>query len=256
MPRVARKDIYTNYIHLIVQGINKEYIFKKDEWKEEYIKIIQTKIKNTNIKIMAYCIMDNHAHFLVYYTKIEELSELMKKVNTTYAMRYNTINKRKGFVFRDRYYTQSILNKKQLYNCLVYIHRNPINAQICNEMENYKYSSYNEYIKERRIIDKDSCRLIFGTNNNYKDNFEFIHRNKEKIEDIKEIIEYQNIKKETISKYKKQINESLNNNEEIIGELLLEIRHKYGVSLREMSKMFSINKDKLNKYIHKVIDDT
>lgn len=254
MPRIARKDIYTNYIHLIVQGINREYIFEKEEWKEEYLKILKSKIKETNIKILAYCVMSNHAHFLLYYTQTEELSELMKKVNTTYAMRYNRINKRKGFVFRDRFFTQPILNENQLFNCLIYIHRNPINAKICNDMASYKYSSYNEYIKERKIIDEDSYRLIFGTNNNYMDNFEFIHRNKEKIEDIKEIIEYENIKKETISKYTKQINESLNNNETTIGELLLEIRQKYGISLREMSKMFNINKDKLNKYIHKVID--
>ena len=126
MPRNARKDIGSNYVHLIIQGINREYIFQEQEWKEEYIKILKSKIEN--IEILAYCIMDNHAHFLIYYTKLEELSELMRKVNTTYAMKYNKINKRKGFVFRDRFFTQPILNEMQLYNCLVYIHKNPINA--------------------------------------------------------------------------------------------------------------------------------
>ena len=45
----------------------------------------------------------------MYYTKLEELSSLMRKVNTTYAMRYN---KRKGFVFRGRFFTQAILDEK------------------------------------------------------------------------------------------------------------------------------------------------
>ena len=255
MPRIARKDIYTNYIHLIVQGVNREYIFKKDEWKEEYIKIIKTKIKETDIKILAYCIMDNHAHFLIYYTKIEELSELMKRVNTTYAMRYNAINKRKGYVFRDRYYTQAILNEKQLYNCLVYIHKNPINAKVCNNMENYKYSSYMEYKKERKIIDGESPKLIFGISKNYMDTFEIIHNRNNLIYDIKEIVEDNYLSKDTICRYDNEIKNKLNNNEEQIGTILLEIRHKYGISLREMSKIFNINKDKLNKYIHKVIDN-
>ena len=39
MPRSARKDIGSNYVHLIIQRINREYIFQKQEWKEEYIKI-------------------------------------------------------------------------------------------------------------------------------------------------------------------------------------------------------------------------
>ena len=37
MPRKGRKHINSNYIHLIVQGINRESIFKKDTWKEEYL---------------------------------------------------------------------------------------------------------------------------------------------------------------------------------------------------------------------------
>ena len=120
MPRKARKTTESNYSHLIVQGINKEYIFQNKEWKEEYIKILKDKIEDTNVEILAYCIMDNHAHFLTYYKKIENLSSLMRKVNTTYAMRYNKVNKRVGFVFRDRFFIQPILNEKQLCNCLVY----------------------------------------------------------------------------------------------------------------------------------------
>ena len=34
MPRNARKNIETNYIHLIVQGINREYIFEKKNIKK------------------------------------------------------------------------------------------------------------------------------------------------------------------------------------------------------------------------------
>ena len=44
MPRNARENIKTNYIHLIVQGINREYIFEKEEYKEEFIKIIGEKV--------------------------------------------------------------------------------------------------------------------------------------------------------------------------------------------------------------------
>ena len=33
MPRLARNLLPSNFVHLIVQGINKEYIFEKDSWK-------------------------------------------------------------------------------------------------------------------------------------------------------------------------------------------------------------------------------
>lgn len=253
MPRSARKDIGSNYVHLIIQGINREYIFQKREWKEEYIKTLKSKAKN--IEILAYCIMDNHAHFLIYYTKLEELSELMRKVNTTYAMKYNKINKRKGFVFRDRFFTQPILNEVQLYNCLVYIHKNPINAGICLNMSDYYYSSYKEYIREKRLITNNGIKLLFGSEHKYIEQFNVIHNELQEIEDIKDVMDYEYDIEEVLEKYKNEFNEDLTKDEVKFGRILLEVRQKCGISLREMEKIFGINKDKLNKCIHKVIDN-
>ncbi len=256
MPRNARKNIESNYVHLIIQGINREYIFQKNEWKENYIKILKAKIANTNVEILAYCIMDNHAHFLIHYEKLEEISNLMRKVNTTYAMRYNTINKRVGFVFRDRFFTQPILDELQLYNCLVYIHKNPIKAGICFQMQDYNYSSYNEYIKEKKLITDNSIKLLFGSKYKYREQFNTIHRELQEIEDIKDVMEYEYNIEELLRKYENKIKGNLVENEREFGNLLLEMRQKYGISLREMSNIFKINKDTLNRYIHKIIDNS
>ena len=32
MPRIARRDLNTAFLHVMVQGVNKEYIFYKDEY--------------------------------------------------------------------------------------------------------------------------------------------------------------------------------------------------------------------------------
>ena len=255
MPRKARKDIKSNYVHLIIQGLNRENIFRKKEWKENYIKILKNKIENMNIEILAYCIMDNHAHFLIHYKILEEISDLMRKVNTTYAMRYNKINNRVGFVFRDRFFTQPILDEMQLYNCLVYIHKNPVKAGICLKMQDYNYSSYNEYIKEKNLITDNSIKLLFGSKYEYIEQFNAIHSKSQEIEDIKDVVEYEDSKEELLKKYENNIKENIAENEVEFGKLLLEMRQKCGIPLREMSNIFKINKDKLNKYIHKIIDN-
>ncbi len=51
------------------------------------------------------------------------------------------------------------------------------------------------------------------------------------------------------------LKKNLVKDEEKFGRLLLEMRQKCVISLREMSNIFNINKDKLNKYIHKIIDN-
>ena len=39
MPRTARKNLNTPFLHVMVQGVNKEYIFYNDEYKKEYLRI-------------------------------------------------------------------------------------------------------------------------------------------------------------------------------------------------------------------------
>ena len=142
MARKSRKNIYTSFFHIMVQGINKEYIFKSDKYKKKYLEFLNKANGNTNIDIIAYCIMTNHAHFLIRCDDIEKVSYLMKKTNTSYAKYYNNAEKRVGYVFRDRYKIQEIMNQKHLYLCADYIHNNPIKAKMCATPKEYKYSSF------------------------------------------------------------------------------------------------------------------
>lgn len=129
MPRKARKNMNSNYFHVIVQGMNKEAIFNKELYIRKYLKELKLKSQEyDNIKILAYCMMNNHAHLLIFTKEIESLSKFMQRINNSYSNFYNKINNRVGFVFRDRYYTQEILDQRQLYTCLRYIHNNPVKA--------------------------------------------------------------------------------------------------------------------------------
>ena len=78
----------------MVQGINKEYIFNQEIYIKKYLKFLKENQKQTNLKIIAYCIMTNHAHLLIKAENIQELSKFMQKVNSSYARYYNYMEKR------------------------------------------------------------------------------------------------------------------------------------------------------------------
>lgn len=139
----------SSFFHVIIQGHKKEYIFRKERYIYQYVKLIRKYIKETNLTIIAYCIMQNHVHFLIQVKdNIEELSKFFHKLNTMYARYYNYMEEgRVGHVYRDRFLSEPITSHRYLVQCIKYIHFNPVKAKIVKRCEDYKFSSYRFFKK-------------------------------------------------------------------------------------------------------------
>ena len=88
MSRIPKKYMNTSFFHIMIQGINKEYIFKEEKDIKKYIKIIkETKeeIEGIALQIVAYCIMNNHVHLLIYTNDKQCLTKFMHRTNLMYA---------------------------------------------------------------------------------------------------------------------------------------------------------------------------
>ena len=221
MPRFSRGSINTTYFHVMTQGINRSYIFDKPEDIKYYIKIMYELMKEHNLKIIAYCIMNNHTHMLIHVEKIEVLSKYMQRLNIKYGMYYNKKYNRVGFLFRDRYKSEGIYSEKQYYTCIKYIYDNPVKAGICTEPEKYPYSNYKKV--PNKMID---------------DNYSFIDTEEEKENDyfneIERFLKDKNIKLEKLK----------DNTYEL--EILVKIlRKKYKISLRKIAEILNIGREKI-----------
>ena len=194
IPRVARKNLDTPYIHVMVQGVNKEYIFYKNEYIEKYLNIIKENKENYNFTVMAYCIMNNHSHFLIYTEDINDLSKFMHKTNLLYAQMYNREENRCGVLFRNRYRAEPIYDKRHLINCIKYIHNNPVKAKLVSKCEEYKYSSYKDYKNNSGVAKSKIVKETFGSECNFSELFyevadiKFMDIDNESIEEKKEYI--------------------------------------------------------------------
>lgn len=167
MNRVPRSVNEKGFFHVMVQGINKKYIFEKSIDKEEYLSLLLRYKNNFKILLLAYCIMDNHAHVLIYTDEIDEMSRYMRIVNSKFAREYNKSSERVGYVFRDRFNSEYIDTKDYLLKCLNYIHMNPVKAKMVNNPEEYKYSSYNNFIKKCGNVNNEVIKKIFDNEENY-----------------------------------------------------------------------------------------
>lgn len=113
MARIRKENMNTSFFHIMVQGINKEYIFDSIKDRNQYLKIMKETREKIDIAILAYCVMSNHTHILFHEQKIENLTKYMHRVNLLYAKYYNKKYNRVGYVFRDRYKTQPIYSERR-----------------------------------------------------------------------------------------------------------------------------------------------
>lgn len=203
MPRVSRKSLKSNYFHIITQGIEKRYIFEKENHKKTYKKLLLEKLELYDLSILAYCIMDNHAHILIHTKEIETLSKYMQSVNTSFAIYYNKSNKRVGYVFGNRFKSEEIKTLSHLHRTFIYIHLNPVAAGMCQYPYQYFYSSYNDYIKMKSIASADNIELLKFVPENFSKVFEFIHSIRVKGIEY-EKIRTKRIKEERIEEYIKK----------------------------------------------------
>ena len=248
MPRIARKNINTPFVHVMVQGINKEYIFENKNDIELYLSLINKNIKNYKLTIMAYCMMNNHAHFLIYTEDIKELGRFMKICNLQYVQIYNRERNRVGVLFRNRYRTEPIYNTKYLINCIKYIHENPVKAKIVDKCEDYKYSSYNDYKNNVGVTQSKIVKEIFGEKCNYlkifNESFEM-----RQIDVSEESEDANNYISEGIKGYKQEYHVSLEeilSNREVFIKLLVYLKENCHIKYTEIMNFFEISKSTLN----------
>lgn len=245
MARIPRKDIKEPFVHVMVQGINKEHIFNQEVNIKKYLKEMKKFLMETNILVIEYCIMSNHAHFLMYVKNMNSLTKLMHKVNLKFANYYNKKNDRVGYVFRERFKVQSIKTQEHLYMCIKYIRENPVKANICDNIEAYRYTGLNQDYFENKIVAENLIEVLLkmeGLKEADETNFLFIEE-----EQDKKIL------------CKKLVDDFLNENEiellrliknkKLLTKIVKSLSLDYRISFKIMEEIMQCSREKLRQLI-------
>lgn len=109
------------------------------------------------VDIIAYCLMPNHLHLLLKQVKNKGISNFMSNFANSYTRYFNTVRKRIGPLFQGKFKAIRVETDEQLIHLSRYIHLNPYSSSVVktlNELENYPYSSFPEYLD---LIKTDRC---------------------------------------------------------------------------------------------------
>lgn len=178
------------YYHLYNRGVNKMIIFNDNFDYERFQKLLyltnsketsklsdinkssipvwEEKRGNTLVNIGAYCLMPNHFHLLIKSKNKEDTARFLQRLQLSYSKYFNSKNSRTGSLFQGKSKAEHIIGENYLKYLFSYIHLNPIKIiqkdwrdkgikeinKVKSFLSKYKYSSYNDFIEEKRNVSK------------------------------------------------------------------------------------------------------
>ncbi len=151
MPRKPREKSSTGIYHVMARGVDGQNIFHDDKDKQRYINIMSRYKDICQYKLYGYCLMSNHVHLLIKEHE-QTVSQIMKRIGTSYVYWHNLKYDRSGHLFQGRFKSESVEDDKYLLVVLRYIHQNPTKAGLVKTPKDYRWSSYSEYVNRENIL--------------------------------------------------------------------------------------------------------
>jgi putative transposase len=175
--------------HIYNVGNQNQRIFFNDENYYYFIRKLKKYIHSVS-HIIAWCLMPNHFHLMVYAdersvkqaakckNEISQLSENIRLVLSQYTQGINRQQNLTGSLFRQNTKAKCLneMNSdRYLRTCFNYIHKNPLEAGLVCKISDWPYSSYADYSKKRNesLCNFELAEEIIGVNSTNIEEFTY-----------------------------------------------------------------------------------
>ena len=140
MPRIARIVGIGLPHHITQRGNYRQDIFENDNNRQKYLTLLKLESERYGLKILAYCLMTNHVHFIGVPEAKTSMGDVFKYVNMKYSQYFNLKKGERGHLFHGRFFS-SVMDEYYLMACARYIERNPVRAKIVKNPWDWAWSS-------------------------------------------------------------------------------------------------------------------
>jgi len=140
MPRIAR-PVFPGLPHHVTQrGNHRAPLFFCDAHRQIYVQWLREYCLRADVRILAYCLMTNHVHFVAVPATASASLEVFHPLHTRYARRVNQEQGWSGHLMQGRYFSAA-LDERHLWTAIRYVERNPVRAGLIGRAEDYPWSS-------------------------------------------------------------------------------------------------------------------
>jgi len=143
--------------HIYNRGAHRISIFREPDNYNYVIRKMERYRHSFNLSIIAYCLLPNHYHFLIRQDGAARAGLLPQRVFNSYTKAYNRRYDHSGTLFEGNYKVKPVEDEAHLVTLCRYIHANPVLHGIVDNLRDWPYSNYLEWIgvRESTLVDRD-----------------------------------------------------------------------------------------------------
>jgi putative transposase len=162
MPRSLRFLPAGSVAHARNRGNDRKCLFDNPLEFEQFLELVAWAKRQCAIRILAYCLMTNHWHFVVWPAENGAVEQFMHLLETKHAVqrRIRTGTVGHGHIYQDRYKASIVDSEAYYWNVLSYVEGNALRAGLVKAAEHWRWSSICErFGQQRDILDKGPLEM-------------------------------------------------------------------------------------------------
>ena len=140
MPRLARLTIPGLPHHVTQRGNRRQPVFFHPDDRQTYLRLLLEQTRRYRVAILAYCLMDNHVHFIATPQDAQGLARAFGETHRRYTTLINGREGWSGYLWQGRF-ASFPMEEQHLYAATRYVERNPVEAGMVKCAEDYPWSS-------------------------------------------------------------------------------------------------------------------
>jgi putative transposase len=118
-------------------------VFEDAQAYRSFMRALQEGQERTSIRLLAYCVMPNHWHFVLWPKADGELTRFLRWLTHTHTMRWHAQHHTSGtgHLYQGRFKAFPVQSDEHLLAVLRYVERNAVRANLVKRAEDWTWSS-------------------------------------------------------------------------------------------------------------------
>ena len=143
MPRVARVAPGGVIFHVLNRANARSRIFEGDLDSQALEHVMAETAQRVPVRILAYCIMPNHWHMVLWPRGDGELGSFVQRLTTTHVRRWHLYRHSvgSGHLYQGTYKSFPIQEDEHFLAVCRYVEQNPLRAGLVERAEDWQWSS-------------------------------------------------------------------------------------------------------------------